>query len=158
MKASGCQQSMSTPEESRSRRARPLPLQPKAKTYVLVHGAWHGGWCWRDVAATRGQSSAQSVEKKRRDDQGRGDAGNAPGRDCRPIRGDALSIAGPSTAAGSPKRSDRLASPRHVAMGVPAARRNSPARAVSRPNILSNGAVRAPRRHLCARRPRNGAQ
>ncbi|TIT60334.1 MAG: alpha/beta fold hydrolase, partial [Mesorhizobium sp.] len=22
-----------------------------AKTYVLVHGAWHGGWCWRDVAA-----------------------------------------------------------------------------------------------------------
>ncbi|MDX2144017.1 MAG: alpha/beta hydrolase [Rhodospirillaceae bacterium] len=21
----------------------------KAKTYVLVHGAWHGGWCWRDV-------------------------------------------------------------------------------------------------------------
>lgn len=20
------------------------------KTYVLVHGAWHGGWCWRDVA------------------------------------------------------------------------------------------------------------
>lgn len=24
------------------------PLTPK--TYVLVHGAWHGGWCWRDVA------------------------------------------------------------------------------------------------------------
>lgn len=21
------------------------------KTYVLVHGAWHGGWCWRDIAA-----------------------------------------------------------------------------------------------------------
>jgi pimeloyl-ACP methyl ester carboxylesterase len=21
-----------------------------AKTYVLVHGAWHGGWCWRPVA------------------------------------------------------------------------------------------------------------
>jgi pimeloyl-ACP methyl ester carboxylesterase len=20
-------------------------------TFVLVHGAWHGGWCWRDVAA-----------------------------------------------------------------------------------------------------------
>ena len=20
------------------------------KTYVLVHGAWHGGWCWRAVA------------------------------------------------------------------------------------------------------------
>jgi len=22
----------------------------KAKNYVLVHGAWHGGWCWRRVA------------------------------------------------------------------------------------------------------------
>lgn len=21
-------------------------------TFVLVHGAWHGGWCWRDVEAT----------------------------------------------------------------------------------------------------------
>lgn len=21
-------------------------------TYVLIHGAWHGGWCWRDVART----------------------------------------------------------------------------------------------------------
>jgi pimeloyl-ACP methyl ester carboxylesterase len=20
-------------------------------TFVLLHGAWHGGWCWRDVAA-----------------------------------------------------------------------------------------------------------
>src|SRR5688500_17698596 len=19
-------------------------------TYVLIHGAWHGGWCWRSVA------------------------------------------------------------------------------------------------------------
>lgn len=24
-----------------------LPRQ----TFVLVHGSWHGGWCWRDVAA-----------------------------------------------------------------------------------------------------------
>lgn len=22
-----------------------------AKTFLLVHGAWHGGWCWRDVRA-----------------------------------------------------------------------------------------------------------
>jgi pimeloyl-ACP methyl ester carboxylesterase len=22
----------------------------KSKTFVLVHGAWHGGWCWRRVA------------------------------------------------------------------------------------------------------------
>lgn len=21
-----------------------------ARTFVLVHGAWHGGWCWREVA------------------------------------------------------------------------------------------------------------
>ena len=21
-----------------------------AYTFVLVHGAWHGGWCWRRVA------------------------------------------------------------------------------------------------------------
>lgn len=24
--------------------------QQTAKTFVLVHGAWHGGWCWRRVA------------------------------------------------------------------------------------------------------------
>jgi pimeloyl-ACP methyl ester carboxylesterase len=24
--------------------------QPSGKTYVLVHGAWHGGWCWKEVA------------------------------------------------------------------------------------------------------------
>jgi pimeloyl-ACP methyl ester carboxylesterase len=23
--------------------------QSAKKTYVLVHGAWHGGWCWRDI-------------------------------------------------------------------------------------------------------------
>jgi pimeloyl-ACP methyl ester carboxylesterase len=23
---------------------------PASKTFVLVHGAWHGGWCWRRVA------------------------------------------------------------------------------------------------------------
>ncbi len=24
-------------------------MVPKKKTYVLVHGAWHGGWCWKYV-------------------------------------------------------------------------------------------------------------
>jgi pimeloyl-ACP methyl ester carboxylesterase len=24
--------------------------QTAPKTFVLVHGAWHGGWCWRRVA------------------------------------------------------------------------------------------------------------
>lgn len=29
--------------------------QASGKTYVLVHGAWHGGWCWKEVAdALRG--------------------------------------------------------------------------------------------------------
>src|SRR3954453_17747595 len=23
--------------------------QPKSATFVLVHGAWHGGWCWQRV-------------------------------------------------------------------------------------------------------------
>src|SRR5262245_46517430 len=23
---------------------------PQRKTFVLVHGAWHGGWCWRRVS------------------------------------------------------------------------------------------------------------
>jgi len=23
---------------------------PKAKIFVLIHGAWHGGWCWRRVS------------------------------------------------------------------------------------------------------------
>jgi hypothetical protein len=24
--------------------------QTDGRTFVLVHGAWHGGWCWRRVA------------------------------------------------------------------------------------------------------------
>jgi pimeloyl-ACP methyl ester carboxylesterase len=27
----------------------PALAQAQRKTFVLVHGAWHGGWCWRDV-------------------------------------------------------------------------------------------------------------
>ena len=31
--------------------APPVAAQgPAGKTYVLLHGAWHGGWCWRPVA------------------------------------------------------------------------------------------------------------
>jgi pimeloyl-ACP methyl ester carboxylesterase len=30
--------------------ARPAATQAASKSYVLVHGAWHGGWCWREVA------------------------------------------------------------------------------------------------------------
>ena len=31
--------------------ATPVMAQASApKTFVLVHGAWHGGWCWRRVA------------------------------------------------------------------------------------------------------------
>jgi len=28
----------------------PVNAQTLTKTFVLVHGAWHGGWCWRRVA------------------------------------------------------------------------------------------------------------
>jgi pimeloyl-ACP methyl ester carboxylesterase len=28
----------------------PRPEQKNPKTFLLVHGAWHGGWCWRRVA------------------------------------------------------------------------------------------------------------
>jgi hypothetical protein len=26
------------------------PERDEMTTYVLVHGAWYGGWCWREVA------------------------------------------------------------------------------------------------------------
>jgi len=35
---------MSMPSEANAQ------AQGGAKTFVLVHGAWHGGWCWRRVA------------------------------------------------------------------------------------------------------------
>src|SRR5580698_1834713 len=28
----------------------PASAQANAKPFVLVHGSWHGGWCWRRVA------------------------------------------------------------------------------------------------------------
>src|SRR5262249_43624922 len=31
------------------------------KTFVLVHGAWHGGWCWRRVADRLQKGRAQGV-------------------------------------------------------------------------------------------------
>ena len=30
--------------------ADPAQAQTEARTFVLVHGSWHGGWCWRRVA------------------------------------------------------------------------------------------------------------
>jgi pimeloyl-ACP methyl ester carboxylesterase len=30
--------------------AYPTQAQAAARTFVLVHGAWHGGWCWRRVS------------------------------------------------------------------------------------------------------------
>jgi pimeloyl-ACP methyl ester carboxylesterase len=33
----------------------PADAQTTAKTFVLVHGAWHGGWCWRRVADVLGR-------------------------------------------------------------------------------------------------------
>lgn len=28
-----------------------MPSDKNPKTFVLVHGAWHGGWCWQRVAS-----------------------------------------------------------------------------------------------------------
>ena len=28
----------------------PEQAQPAPRTFVLVHGSWHGGWCWSRVA------------------------------------------------------------------------------------------------------------
>ena len=28
----------------------PTRAQSELKTFVLIHGAWHGGWCWRRVS------------------------------------------------------------------------------------------------------------
>ena len=28
----------------------PARAQTARKAFVLVHGSWHGGWCWRRVA------------------------------------------------------------------------------------------------------------
>jgi hypothetical protein len=28
-----------------------VPGGGRMTTFVLVHGGWHGGWCWKDVAA-----------------------------------------------------------------------------------------------------------
>lgn len=28
-----------------------MTISTESQTFVLVHGAWHGGWCWREVAA-----------------------------------------------------------------------------------------------------------
>src|SRR5437870_12892691 len=39
--AAGAMATMAGPES---------PAQAQTKTFVLVHGAWHGGWCWRRVA------------------------------------------------------------------------------------------------------------
>src|SRR5262245_13872909 len=27
----------------------PAQAQPRPRTWVLVHGAWHGGWCWQRI-------------------------------------------------------------------------------------------------------------
>lgn len=34
-----------------SGRSGQVDRRAEAATFVLVHGAWHGGWCWRDVRA-----------------------------------------------------------------------------------------------------------
>jgi len=35
-----------------------LAQTSQPKTFMLVHGAWHGGWCWRRVAEPVGKAGA----------------------------------------------------------------------------------------------------
>ena len=41
---------MAMATETNAQSPSPTPTTSLAKTFVLVHGAWHGGWCWRRVA------------------------------------------------------------------------------------------------------------
>lgn len=34
---------------SSARAEAPAPARPTGRTFVLVHGSWHGGWCWRKL-------------------------------------------------------------------------------------------------------------
>ena len=34
------------------------------KTFVLVHGAWHGGWCWRRVADLLERQGTRSSRRR----------------------------------------------------------------------------------------------
>lgn len=43
-----------------SAESRQAPEPETTQNFVLVHGAWHGGWCWRDVAA-RLRAKGQNV-------------------------------------------------------------------------------------------------
>ncbi|MCH1986691.1 alpha/beta hydrolase [Achromobacter xylosoxidans] len=38
------------PASESAAQATAQPASGRAKTYVLAHGSWHGGWCWRPVA------------------------------------------------------------------------------------------------------------
>ncbi len=31
-------------------KAKPKGMAMSERTFVLVHGAWHGGWCYRKVS------------------------------------------------------------------------------------------------------------
>src|SRR5262249_14757611 len=39
-----------TAGERRNSARSPLLMEASMATFVLVHGAWHGGWCWRKVS------------------------------------------------------------------------------------------------------------
>ncbi len=46
--ATGLATSVAGKAKSRACRQEPRSTDT-ARTFVLIHGAWHGGWCWRDV-------------------------------------------------------------------------------------------------------------
>ena len=40
-------------------------LAQARKTFVLVHGAWHGGWCWRRVAGPARERRVTRCSRRR---------------------------------------------------------------------------------------------
>ncbi|MFT8244189.1 alpha/beta fold hydrolase [Roseomonas sp. BN140053] len=47
--ATGAALAAGLPQPAAAQPAVPRP-DPERRTFVLVHGSWHGGWCWRRVA------------------------------------------------------------------------------------------------------------
>lgn len=48
--AAAAMSALGVPTQALGQDSAASPREPRS-TFLLVHGAWHGGWCWRDVRA-----------------------------------------------------------------------------------------------------------